>query len=200
MRVLGIASVMVCWATWCAAEPLTFKEARKALPGAGKRVSVETYPDRVPASDIAKLEGVGLSLKETFKQIGASLEGYGAVAISPDEGLVVPWIQGVGQHHSLQAARTAALNYCNEQKAAASADCVIVVEASPKGAKEDAPLSLSASANAALRKGYRKMDAPKAFAISPTTGAFGFDRGDGGRALAACKRGGATDCKIVVAD
>ena len=63
-------------------------------------------------------------------------------------------------------------------------------------------LSLSGPANAALRKGYRKLKPPKAFAISDKTGHFGFDRGDGGRALASCEKasGGAGDCRIVVAD
>ncbi len=200
MRAAALTLAFCAMAGMGLAEPLSFSDARKALPNAGKRVSVTTYADRVPESDIAKLQAAGLTLKQTFKQIGASLEGYGAVAISPDEGLVVSYIKGVGQHHSLEAARNAAVNYCNANKGQGAASCVVVVEASPRGAKDGAALTLSASANAALRREYRKLSAPKAFAISPSTGAFGFDRGDGGRAITACARGGASDCRIVVAD
>lgn len=200
MRAIGWAAAVLCFAGTAMAEPLSFGEARKALPSAGKRVNLETYPDRVPEGDAAKFEAAGMSLKDVFEGIGATLEGYGAVAISPDEGLVVEWLSGVSQFHSLDAARAAAISYCNDKKEASSANCVIVAEVSPRGAKDGAVLTLSQSANAALRKGYRKLDAPKAFAISPSQGAFGFDRGDGSQALAACARSGATDCAIVIAD
>lgn len=199
MKRIALALALGCVAQMGAAEPLSFKEARKALPSASKRVSLDTYPDRIPASDLAKLQAAGLTVKETFKQIGATLDGYGAVAISPDEGLVVDYIKGVSQHHSLEAARRAAIAYCDSQKTAGSAPCVVVAEVSPRGAKQSA-LTLSAAANSALRREYRKLATPRAFAISPSTGAYGFDRGDGGRALEACARGGARDCIVVVAD
>ena len=200
MKAIGWAAALCCVAGLAVAEPLSFNEAKKVLPGAGKRVSLETYPDRVPEGDAEKFAAVGMKIKEVFKGIGATLEGYGAVAISPDEGLVVEWLSGVSQFHSLEAARRAAIGYCNDKKAASSADCVIVAEVSPRGAKDGAALTLSQAANAALRKEYRKLSSPKAFAISPSKGAFGFDRGDGGRAIEACARSGAKDCKVVVAD
>lgn len=189
-------------ATQGMAEPITYKEARKVLPKANGKVTLVTFEDRLSENDIAALASAKLKPSDVFKGIGASLSGYGAVAISPDEGVLVEWLSGVSQHHSIEAARSAAIAYCNEKKKRASAACVTLVEVLPKGAKAGAVLTLSDKANAALRKDYRKLKEPRAFAISPSTGDFGMDRGDGGRALDAC--GAATnkakDCIIVVAD
>lgn len=200
MTRIGLVIGLCCLATSAGAQSVSFADARKALPAASKRVALVTYPERVPAGDIEKFASVGLKIDQVFKGIGGALEGYGAVAISPDEGLAVEWLSGVSQHHSLDAARAAAVTYCNGKKKSGSAGCVVVAEVSPRGAKPGAALSLSQEANEALRKDYRKLQSPKAFAISPSRGAFGFDRGDGGRALEACGRSGATDCRIVVAD
>jgi hypothetical protein len=189
-------------ATQVIAEPLSFKEARKILPKANGKVTLVTFEDRLSEKDIATLAGAGLKPKDVFKGIGASLSGYGAAAISPDEGVLVEWLSGVSEHHSIGAARVAAVAFCNSKKKAASADCVTLVEVMPKGAKENAALSLSEKANSALRKAFRKLDKPRAFAISPSTGDFGMDRGDGTRAIAACAAAGndASDCVVVVAD
>ena len=194
--------VSLILATQAGAEPLSFKEARKILPKANGKITLMSFEDRLSESDVAALAAANLKLKDVFKGIGASLSGYGAVAISPDEGVLVEWISGVSQHHSAQAAREAAIAYCNSKKKRGSADCVTLVEVAPKGAKEDAVLTLSEKANAALRKTYRKMDTPRAFAISPSTGDFGMDRGDGTRAIANCASAAnkAADCVIVIAD
>jgi hypothetical protein len=65
-------------------------------------------------------------------------------------------------------------------------------------------LTLSKAATDALRGDFGRLDTPKALAISPATGAFGFARGDGTRALASCNakaaEQGAQDCRIVVAE
>jgi hypothetical protein len=195
------ALVGVFAATQLVADPISYKEARKILPKANGKFDLVSYPDAVPEKDLATLAAAKMKSKDVFNAIGASLEGYGAVAISPDEGLLVEWISGVSQHHSLDAARAAAIDYCNGKKKAESADCEIIVEISPKGAKEGA-LTLSASAIAAVRGAYRKLDKPRAFAISPSTGDFGMDRGDGGRALDNCASAAnkAKDCIVVIAD
>lgn len=189
-------------ATQGLAEPISFKDARKILPKANGRVTLATFEEQLSETDIARLASANLKPKDVFKGIGASLSGYGAVAISPDEGVLVEWLSGVSQHHSIEAARTAAIDYCNSKKKPASADCVSLVEVSPRGAKADAELSLSEKANDALRTAFRKLDTPRAFAISPTTGDFGMDRGDGTRAVAACAAASnkANDCIVVVAD
>ena len=174
-----------------AAESLGFKEARKALPKGNRTVA--ELPDTSFLDE--KQQAIVMSLKDTIPY-------FGALALSPDEGLFVEWLNASGMHHSVEAARAAALNHCDGNRKASSSKCVVVLEISPKGVNTDAPLSLSAEAAAALRGDYRKLKAPKAFAISPSQGTFGFAGGDGARALAACAKSGsgAKDCAIVVAD
>lgn len=200
MKILTISILVALLAAPATAQTLSFSDARKALPRANAKAAVGVEARFVPASDKERLEKASQSIDDVLASLGAALPAYGALAISPSEGLFVEWLNGVGQHHSLQAAREAALLYCNANRKSSSAPCQIVVQVTPQGAKPDAALSLSGPANAALRDGYRKLKAPKAFAISPSTGSFGFDRGDGGRALDACGRAGARDCTIVVAD
>lgn len=172
-------------------ESLSFKEARKALPK-GNRV-VATLPDTsfLGEKDLA-----------IVKSLESNIPYYGALALSPTEGLYVEWLNASGQHHSIEAARSAALAHCEANRKPASDACVVVLEVAPKGAKPDAPLSLSAEANSALRGEYRKLKAPKGFAVSKSKGTFGFAKGDGARALDACAKSGdgASDCEIVVAD
>jgi hypothetical protein len=173
------------------ADSLSFKEARRALPKGNRTVA--ELPDTSFLDD--KQQAIVMSLKDTIPY-------FGALALSPDEGLFVDWLNASGQHHSLVAARAAALRHCNASRKKSSAQCVVVLEISPKGAKPDAPLSLSAAAAEALRGDYRKLKGPKAFAISASQGTFGFAKGDGARALEACMAAseGATDCMVVVAD
>ncbi len=184
------------------AEPLSFKDARKALPRANAKPAIAFNEAVVPQADRARLENAKQSLGDVLTTLGEAIPHYGAVAISPSEGLFVEWLNGVGQYHSLPAARAAALAYCNANRNSASAPCQVLVEVAPKGAKPGDAITISGPANAALRGAYRKMKSPKAFAISQSTGNFGFDRGDGGRALNACASAGpgANDCIIVVAD
>lgn len=186
-----LAAVLICIAGIAGAESLTLKDARKALPK-GNRVEA-VMPEAAFLDE--KQQAIVLSLKDTIPY-------YGALALSPDEGLFVDWLNAAGQHHSIEAAREAALGHCNSNRKESSAECVVVLEVSPKGADPEAPISLSAEGFDALKGDYRKLKGAKAYAISPSTGNFGFARGDGGRALDACSKAGdgASDCKVVVAD
>ncbi len=204
-NIMKILMSLACVAGMClpaAAETLSFKEARKALPRANAKASITFDAAAVPAADRAKIEAGGQPLEKLLGQLGASIPAYGALAISPSEGLFVDWLNGAGQFHSIGDARAAALAYCNGKRKGGSAKCVLLVEVMPRGSSEEDVFSLSGPANAALRGAYRKLKSPKAFAISAKTGNFGFDRGDGGRALDACAVAGkgAKDCRIVVVD
>ncbi|MEP3392867.1 MAG: 5-aminolevulic acid synthase [Litoreibacter sp.] len=191
MRSSVLAILVASFGGIASAESLTFKEVRKILPK-GSRVVAE-LPDTSFLDE--KQQAIVLSLKDT-------IPFYGALALTADEGLFVDWLSASGQHHSLDAARTAALDYCNANRKAESAGCVVVLEVSPKGHDADAILSLSADATDTFRKEYRKLGSPKAFAISKSQGTFGFAGGDGARALDACAKAGegASDCTVVVAD
>lgn len=174
-----------------AGESLSFKDARKALPKGNRTVATLT-----DTSFLAEKE------QAIVKSLESNIPYYGALALTPSEGLYVEWLNATGQHHSMEAARAAALAHCEGNRKKSSNPCVVVFEVAPRGAKEGAALSLSAEANAALRGDYRKLKAPKGFAISKTEGTFGFAAGDGARALDACAKAGegARDCEIVVAD
>lgn len=200
--VAAIALSAVLMTGGALAEPLSFKEARKVLPRANAKPAIAFNEALVPQTDRARLENARQSIGDVLTTLGEAIPAYGAVAISPSEGLFVEWLNGVGQFHSLPAARDAALAYCNANRNAASAPCQVLVEVAPKGAKPGDAITVSGPANAALRGAYRKLKSPKAFAISLSTGNFGFDRGDGGRAINACASAGkgAADCRIIVAD
>lgn len=184
------------------AEPLSFREARKVLPRANAKAVIRVDSSAVSEADKTRLERAGQTIDDVLLGVGAAIPAYGALAFTPTEGLFVEWISGVGHFHSVDAARAAALTYCNSKRKSSSAPCVVGIVIEPRGVKEGAALTLSGPANDALRGPYRQLKAPKAFAISQSTGNFGFDRGDGGRALTACSKAGqsATDCRIVVAD
>ena len=185
LSVTTVASILLTG--FVSAETMTFKEARKSLPRNIKSIS--------KVADHGFLDEKTTTILETLR---ASIPYYGALAISPDEGIFVEYISAVGGHHSSKAAQDAALKQCNANRKSSSAPCVVVLEVAPKNPRGD--LSLSVEAQEALLKSYRKLDKPRAFAISPATGAYGFDLGDGARAVSKCAAGGAKDCEIIVAD
>ena len=202
MKFLSYLMLLIALAVPASADPLTYSEARKALPRANAKPMVTVDSSGVSEADKERLERAGQTIDDVLMSIGAAIPAYGALAFTPSEGLFVEWISGAGHYHSIGSAQTAALAYCNSKRKRGSAPCEIAIVITPRGAKEGAALSLSGPANAALRNEYRKLKSPKAFAISESTGNFGFERGDGGRALTACSTAGqgAADCRIVVAD
>lgn len=171
------------------AEPLGFKQARGVVIDTGKTVAI-----------VKSVSFLGEKELNILKGLRESIPFYGAVAISPTEGLYVEWINASGQFHSRAAAQAAAMAHCEANRKPASDKCVVVLEVVPRGWKEGLALTLSAPAASALRKSYRKLPKPRAFAISDATGDFGLARGDGARAIADCAKKGASDCRIVVAD
>lgn len=127
---------------------------------------------------------------------------YAAVAVSPGEPVASGLQVLMANFHTPESAEAAALEECNAQRTSGKA-CIIVARVLPKK-YESSDLTLSVEATRALRKEFRKLKPPRAFAISETTGHYAMDRGDGGRAIAACNsqasEKGVTDCKLVVFD
>ncbi len=144
----------------------------------------------------------GAGVSKAIKGIASQIPYYGAIALSPGEPTSSMLMPTISNMHSVEAATKAALAECNARRTVGEA-CIIVATIVPKKYKPRS-LTLSAEATQAFGKQYRKLKAPKAMAASPTTGIFGIDRGDGGRALSACnaKAGakGSADCRIVIAD
>lgn len=131
------------------------------------------------------------------QQIGGKLNYYGAIAFSPDEGFQSEASQSALNHHSVAAADAAALKACNAKRKAGTAACIVAARVLPKGF-ENRDFTLSTNATEAMRTTYRRASGAKALAVSPATGAYGVGSPD--KALADCRSGGATDCRVTVQD
>jgi len=189
-----IVLALVVAAGGAAAEPMT-GAAAGALAFAPGTSSV-TVSSRLGERDQAIVRAL-VPLME--RQIGRSLDYYGAIAMSPDEGFQSEASQSALNHHSVAAADAAALGACNARRRAGSSPCVLAARILPRGYEARA-LTLSSAATRALTETYARARAPKALAISAATGAFGVGAPDA--ALATCRRGagGVGDCTIVVRD
>ncbi len=174
-----------------AAQPLTERQARDQV-ASPRGVDVRV-------ADLPFLTG------DSRRQIAQAAEDfpyYAALVLSPGDPPANQSGVAMVNYHSPEAATRAALAECNDRRTT-GAECVIVAQVLPRR-YQGGRLTLSREATEALRGDFRRMDSPKALAISPGTGQFGFARGDGSRALAACNakavEQGAQDCRIVVAD
>ncbi len=157
------------------AEPLT-RDAAAALlfPPEGSEVAVA---DGVLPADQAALLGTAT----------AGQPYYGAIAISPGDGLMSEATVAAVNHHTVAAAQARALAECTARKTGA-APCVIAAVIRPAG-WEARPLSLSSDATRAVA------GLTGALAISPATGRFGTGA-DAAAAIAACAE---PDCTVAIA-
>lgn len=174
-----------------AAEPVNGKLAKKALLSP-KGAEAAILASAALPPDQAKV----------LSQVAADQPYYGAIAISPDEGLMSEATFAAVNYHNTEAASVAALAECNAKKKAASAAvCAVAALITPKGWAAGS-FQLSRDATLAFRDGYAKKGG--ALATSDVTGAFGIAEGAGAAeaAIAACaaKSPLAVDCKVVIAD
>lgn len=165
------------------------KSARKAL-FAPDEVGVEVVKHSFLVDDQA----------QTLASVATQQPYYGAIAVSPDEGLMSEATIAAANYHSVEAASVAALAGCDAARKGA-APCVIVALVRPKG-WEARPVQLSADATAAFRKDYAGKGG--ALALSASTGAWGMAKGAGAgeAAVAACtaKLNGPGDCAVTIVD
>lgn len=131
------------------------------------------------------------------EQLRTPANYYSAIAFHPSDGLVSESLQAAMNHHSVDAAVRAALAACDAATASAG-PCQIAAQIVPRRFKAR-DFTLSQSATAALRDRYRKMNAPKALAVSPTTGVWAIGTG-GAAAMAECRANGGPDCEVRVSD
>ena len=143
-----------------------------------------------------------LQLLEQIIPLGAlpQMAYYGALAIAPDQGLADPdTTAAVGNYHSEEGARAAALAACNAARSGGS-DCAVVLVVRPEGWEAGRSLQLNADATASLWGAFRQLGRPRAMAISQATGIWGIGASPQ-EALAACAADGAAqDCATVVAE
>lgn len=192
MRLAGLLLAVVGFGTMAAqADPITGKAARTLL-FAPEGAEVEVLPQ------------AGLTEKDAalLRTVGATQPYYGAIAVSPDEDLMVDATVAAANYHDTEAALVAALAQC-ETKRKGAAPCVVVALIRPKG-WEPRGVQLSAAATLGFATDY-KGKRGKALAISASTGGWGIATGDGAaaEAVAACAAKAtpsASDCAVVVAD
>ena len=163
------------------AETIDGKTAKKALFAPVKAEVEILAAAGLPDDQAAALEMVG----------GQQLY-YGAIAISPDEGLMSEATVAAANYHDTDAASKVALAECNAKKTG-KADCVVAALIRPKGWK-DKGFQLSSDATAGF-----KADASGALAVSVSTGAWGIGA-DADAAIAACaaKNDQTKDCTAVI--
>jgi hypothetical protein len=140
---------------------------------------------------------------ELLRQVGQTQPYYGAIAVSPDEGIMVDATVAAANQHSVEAASVAARAAC-DAKRKGKRPCEVVALIRPAGWQEGRALQLSSGATAAFQDEYVKIKRDKGFAISPTTGGWGLGKGRdaGAKAVADCaaKDPKPADCALAVQD
>lgn len=190
---MTLAAMVAMLATAAPAQDLTGAEVEPLLyPATGSAVEIVPQPF-LPADQAQMLQTVG-----------AAQAYYGAIAVSPDEGMMVEATVAAANHHSTEAASIAALAGCDAKRKGA-APCVIVALIRPAGWQARA-FQLSSGATAGFLDNYAGTRRARAFAISPATGHWGMGKGGDAAAKAVkdcvAKAAGAPvgDCAVVVAD
>lgn len=186
---LALGLVPACAALAAEQDVLTGAEARDLL-----------FRENGRNVEIADVAFLGAPERRALEAYGADFAYYGAMAVSPGDRVDSGSAVALANFHSPEAAAAAALEGCEARRKEGDA-CIIVATINPRR-YENRALTLSVEATAALKGEYRRLEAPKAFAISPSSGAWAFARGDGTRALDQCeaRAQGVRDCRIVVAD
>ena len=186
MRFGMMTLAMIGLAAAAQAEPLDGKSAKKAL-FASVKAEVEILPEAGLPKDQALV----------LKSVGTAQLYYGAIAISPEKGLMFETTVAAANYHDVAAASAAALAGCNAAKRGKK-DCVVAAVIRPKGWKVNG-LSLSSDATAGFKSEYKM--AGSAMAISAASGAWGIGV-DGDAAIAACvaRNAAANDCAVVIAN
>ncbi|WP_226780975.1 5-aminolevulic acid synthase [Oceaniglobus trochenteri] len=140
--------------------------------------------------------------KLVLGEIAKQQKYYGAVAISPDEGLMAEPTLAAANYHAIPPAEAAARAACDKARKPGSARCVIAAHIRPAG-HAARPLQLSVDATAGFRTSWEGAG-PKALAISPATGEWALARGQGAGEVARSecnkKAKGARDCTIAIAE
>ena len=184
-----LVAVTACLGQVAMADVLTGKAAKKAL-----------FTDSEVAVEVTKHSFLVDQQPQIVGSVASQQPYYGAIAVSPDEGLMSEATLAAANYHSVEAASVAALAGCDAVRKGA-APCVIVALVRPKG-WEARPIQLSADATVAFRKDYDGKGA--ALAVSAGTGTWGMAKGENASAaaLAACsaKLTGPTDCTVIVMD
>lgn len=192
-RFLSAVVMMSVLATPVVAQPVDGKTAQRALFSTkGVGIALFNLPqlseqDRLILTEVARQQ-----------------KYYGAVAISPDEGLMSEATLAAANYHTIAPAEVAAKAACDKARKKGSARCVIAAYILPSKHTQRA-LQLSVDATQGFNDNWAG-PGPKALAISPATGEWAMAKGQGAGDVATsdCNRTaqtrGAQDCVVVIAE
>ncbi|MFD0980847.1 5-aminolevulic acid synthase [Tropicimonas aquimaris] len=192
MRIIELAIAATLAATAATAQTVDSRAAKGML-----------FSEKGAEAQVAEnLDFVDAAVAKALKAVASQIPYYGAISVSPGEPTSSNLMSTMANFHSIEAATQAALDNCNARRTTGK-PCVIVAAITPKRYKAQ-PLTLSVEATKAFNGDYRKLSSPKAMAISDKAGVFGYDRGDGGRAMSRCQAAAAerkaSDCRLVIID
>lgn len=175
--------------------------AAQAQPMTGEAVAPMLFAATGAEVELLPAPFLPADQAELLKTVGATQPYYGAIAVSPDEGIMVEATVGAANHHSTDAASVAARAAC-DAKRKGKTPCAVVALIRPAGWSQR-PFQLSSSATADFAE-YAKVRRDKAFAVSPSTGAWGMAKGRDAatKAVADCagKDVAPADCVLVLQD
>lgn len=141
----------------------------------GEQAALLLYPPSGAEVELLKTDFLPKDQAELLRQVGATQPYYGAIAVSPDEGIMVDATVAAANQHSVEAASVAARAACDAKRKGAR-PCEVVALIRPAG-WEPRALQLSSGATAAFADEYLKITRDKAFAISLATGGWGIGKG-----------------------
>lgn len=163
----------------------------------GRQADRQLFGTRGTEGAVAQLEALSEQDRAILARVAQSQKYYGAIAVSPDEGLLSNATVAAANYHSVEPARAAALAECNDKRASGAARCIVGADILPRRYSEGRDLQLNMDASVAVGGAYRRLRGDKAFAISVETGHWGFGATDA-EASASCAQQGADDCRIVI--
>ncbi|PRY26510.1 hypothetical protein CLV78_101608 [Aliiruegeria haliotis] len=191
MRIIALAVALALTAPMATAQTVDSRSAKKMLFGTSGS-----------SAQMGQAGFVDDAVAKAIKKAASQIPYYGAIAVSPGEPVSSNLMSTMANYHSAEAAQQAALANCNSRRTVGK-PCVVIATITPKRFKPRG-LTMSVEATKAFGKDYRRLKSPKGMAISPSTGVFGYDRGDGGRAVSRCNAAaaakGAQDCRLVISD
>lgn len=189
MRSISLSMALLLVAGIAQADPISGKDAKAQL-FSPKGAEVEMLAqDFLSDADVKALQ-----------MVGEGQPYYGAIAVSPDEGLMVEATVAAANYHDTDAASVAALAGCEAKRKAETA-CTVVALIRPKG-WEPRRFTLSAEATAVFKDTYKKAGT---LVVSAPTGKWGLCAKAGkpceATAFKICsEKGGGQACTIAVQD
>ena len=103
-----------------------------AAPLTGAQAKHDLFPAKGAEVQVMKVPGFGAKEQEVLRTVGKSQKYYGAIAVSPGDGLVNEATVAAANFHQIVPAEKAALAACDKRKKA-KAPCVVAAQNPAQG-------------------------------------------------------------------